>query len=92
MKNLIKHKLIFITILCFFSTQSLAGDKIIPVPKPAVNTEIKKKVADKKFLYPQKKPLKKIDEIPTETTEDKIEVVKGEYNKERCIEPRGTPP
>ena len=78
MNNLIKHKLIFITILCFFATQSLAGDKIIPAPKPTVDTEIKKKVADKKILYPQKKPINKVKDKLTEKIEKEIEISKEE--------------
>ena len=40
----------------------MAGDTILPKPKPTVSKEIKEKTAEKKNLYPQKKPLRKKEE------------------------------
>ena len=57
MKNFIKHKVILVTIFMLFSSQSLAGNLILPLPKPSVDEETKKIVLNKKNIYPQKKPL-----------------------------------
>ena len=56
MDILYKHKLIFLSVFMFFCTQSMAAERIIPMPKPTVDKEIKKIVAKKKEIYPQKKP------------------------------------
>ena len=56
MNNLSAHKVIFLTIMMFFSTQSIAADRLLPVPKPPVDKEIKKIVSKKKEIYPKKKP------------------------------------
>ena len=56
MKILNKHKLIFLTIFMLFCTQSIAADLILPLPRPAVDKELKKITSLKKHIYPQKKP------------------------------------
>ena len=56
MKILNKHKLIFFTIFMLFCTQSIAADLILPLPRPAVDKELKKITSLKKHIYPQKKP------------------------------------
>tara|TARA_B110000438_G_scaffold291563_1_gene328654 strand:+ start:564 stop:701 length:138 start_codon:yes stop_codon:yes gene_type:complete len=42
-----------------FSLDAIAGQLILPSPKPSVDQETKKKVAEGKEIYPEKKPLKK---------------------------------
>jgi hypothetical protein len=70
MNKLIKHKVIFLTIFMFFSTQSMAGNRILPVPKPLVDQEIKKNIATKKNIYPQKKPIKKVKKKTPEANQN----------------------
>ena len=67
MKNLIKLCIIFLAILIIFSSKSIAVDRILPLPKPKVDQETKIITAKKKEIYPQKKPIKKIEEIVTST-------------------------
>jgi len=55
MKKLTKIKLIFLTILTIFSTQSIAADRIIPIPKPSMDLETKKKKYKKIEIYHKKK-------------------------------------
>ncbi len=80
MNNLNSHKVIFLAIFMFISTTSLAADRIMPMPKPIVDKETKKITAEKKLIYPQKKPkgkialdekIKKSQEI-TQTVEEKV--------------------
>ena len=71
MKKLTKIKLIFLTILTIFSTQSIAADRIIPIPKPSMDLETKKKISKNIGIYPQKKPL--IRQGETETTKQVLE-------------------
>ena len=56
MKNLIKLKVILLAFFIIFSSQSIAADRILPIPKPTVDQETKIKTAKKKKIYPQKKP------------------------------------
>ena len=56
MKNFVSHKVFFLTVFMFISTESLADNQILPVPKPTPDLETKISVNIKKKLYPQKKP------------------------------------
>ena len=56
MKNLIKLNVIFLVFFIIFSSQSIAADRILPIPKPTVDQETKIITAKKKQIYPQKKP------------------------------------
>jgi len=67
MKNLIKLSIIFLAILIIFSSKSIAVDRILPLPKPKVDQETKIITAKKKEIYPQKKPIKKIEKIESST-------------------------
>ena len=66
MKNLIKFYVIFLGFFIVFSAKSIAADNILPLPKPTVDQETKAIVAKKKEIYPQKKPLRKIEEVEDE--------------------------
>ena len=68
MNNLNTHKVILIAIFMFISTNSIAKDRILPVPKPQVDQETKRITEKKKEIYPKKKPQEKkeankVDEI-----------------------------
>ena len=56
MKNLTKLNVIFLAFFIIFSSQSIAADRILPIPKPTVDQETKIITAKKKEIYPQKKP------------------------------------
>ena len=72
MKKFIRVKVLIFTISIFLTVHVQAGEKIIPLPKPAVDNELKKKVAKKKEIYPQKKPAKeKVQKT------DRINVING---------------
>jgi len=66
MRKLIKLKVIFLVFSIAFTSLSIAADRILPVPKPSVEEEIKKITAKKKEIYPQKKPKTKKDEFKIE--------------------------
>ena len=44
MNNFISHKVIFLTIFLFFTVQSEAADRILPLAKPNISDEVKKKI------------------------------------------------
>ena len=62
MKNLTKLKVFFLVFSIIFSSQSIAADRILPLPKPTVDSEIKATTEKKKYIYPEKKPFVKKDE------------------------------
>ena len=56
MKNLVKFSGIFLGFFIIFSSKSIAADRILPLPKPAVDQETKIKTVERKSIYPEKKP------------------------------------
>ena len=62
MKNLLKLKVILLVFTIIFTSQVIAGDRILPIPKPTPDKETKIKTAEKKYIYPQKKPTLKKEE------------------------------
>ena len=76
MKNLIKFYVIFLGFFIVFSAKSIAADNILPLPKPTVDQETKAKVERKKEIYPQKKPVKKIEKIEEPEEGQNIEIAK----------------
>ena len=85
MNKSIKHKVIFLTFLMFFSSQSMAGERILPLPKPTVEQEIKKIVAKKKEIYPQKKPTKINNETVEEETKQTDLDTAQDQDKEKSL-------
>ena len=76
MKNLHKLKVIFLIYTIFLASEAIAADRILPVPKPTPDQETKIKTAQKKHIYPEKKPALKKEKVKiTESTEidDKTE-------------------
>ncbi len=61
MKKHIKHSVIFLVIYMFFASNSIAADFIIPEKKPIIDNETKIRILKKKQIYPEKKPVKKIE-------------------------------
>ena len=51
MKNLLKLKVILLVFTGIFTSQVIAADLILPLPKPSVDEEIKTKVLKKKEIY-----------------------------------------
>ena len=78
MKNFIKINVIFLTIFAIFSSTSLAADRILPIPKPNVEEEVKKTTAKKKEIYPKKKPVAKKEEKEIEQAEQVVESIDEE--------------
>jgi len=68
MKNLIKLNIIFLASFIIFSSQSIAADRILPIPKPIVDQETKIITAKKKEIYPQKKP--KTEKVTVEEAQE----------------------
>ena len=74
MKNIIKLNVIFLVFFIIFSSQSIASDTILPLPKPTIDKETKEIIAKKKLIYPRKKPDEQKEEIITESTEKEEDV------------------
>tara|TARA_B100001123_G_scaffold189904_1_gene216739 strand:- start:48 stop:2267 length:2220 start_codon:yes stop_codon:yes gene_type:complete len=70
MKNLPKLIVILLAFFIIFTSESIAADRILPLPKPSVDQEIKIITAKKKEIYPQKKPV--IEKITTEKNQEDI--------------------
>ena len=77
MNKRIKLSAIFLAIFIILSSQSLAADRILPLPKPLVDVETKSIVLKKKRILPQKKP-----EVEIDQTQDSIDIDYAETNKE----------
>ena len=78
MRKLAKLKVILLIFSIIFVSYSVAAERILPVPKPSVDQETKKKVERKKEIYPESKPKKKqvdVSEKISETTEEPKEEV-----------------
>ena len=56
MKKLTKHKVIFLTFFMFICSESIAADRILPLPKPSIDKETKISVVEDKRIYPVEKP------------------------------------
>ena len=74
MRDIIKISVIFLAIYIIFPSQSIAGENILPLPKPNIDKETKKIIAKKNLIYPKKKPQDDKEEILTESTEKKEEI------------------
>ncbi len=59
MKKTIEINVIFLVIFIIFSSQSIAKENILPLPKPTIDKETKEIIAKKKRIYPKKKPVEK---------------------------------
>ena len=79
MKNFIKINVIFLTIFAIFSSTSLAADRILPIPKPTVEEEVKKTTAKKKEIYPKQKPAIKKEEKEIEQVQEVVPDSKVEF-------------
>ena len=77
MKNLLKLKVILLAFSVIFASKAIAADRILPLPKPAVDKETKIKTAIKKNIYPQKKP----EEIIKKTQEKKIKKIEDDVTE-----------
>ena len=90
MKNLIKLSTIFLAIFIIFSSKSVAADRILPLSKPAVDEDTKIKTAEKKHIYPEKKPTLKKEKI--EITESKeVSKIDEEAKEDVFIYPEKKP-
>ena len=59
MKKLLKLKVILLAFILSFSSQAIAEDKILPLPKPSLDKDTIIKSSKKKEIYPKKKPTTK---------------------------------
>lgn len=90
MKNLIKFNIIFLAFFIIFSSKSIAADRILPLPKPSPDQETKIKTAQKKNIYPEKKPSLKKEKV--EVTESKeIDQMDAKIEDDGIIYPEKKP-
>ena len=90
MKNRLKLNVIILISSIFLTTQTVAADRILPIPKPTVDQEAKEKTAKKKEIYPQKKPTKETEKIPTEEIKITAETLE-ESTESKIIYPQKKP-
>ena len=90
MKNLLLLKVIFLIFTIIFTSQAVAADRILPIPKPTPDKETKIKTAQKKRIYPEKKPILKKEKV--EVTESKeIAEIDDEFKEKVFIYPEKKP-
>ena len=89
MKKHIKHSVIFLVIYMFFASHSIAAELVIHEKKPIIDKETKIKISKKKQIYPEKKPLKKIEK--TESLEKKKIKETKDSSKTTFIYPKENP-
>ena len=90
MKNLIKFSVIFLGFFIIFSSNSIAADRILPLPKPAVDQETKIKTAERKNIYPEKKPTLKKEKIDI-TQSKEVSEIDDEVKEDVFIYPEKKP-
>ena len=90
MKNLHRLKVIFLIFTIIFTSQAIAADRILPVPKPTPDDETKVKTAQKKHIYPKKKPTLKKESV-TVTESKEIDEIDGKVEKVVFIYPEKKP-
>ena len=83
MKNQGKLKVIFLIFTIIFALEVAVADTILPVPKPTPDQETKIKTAQKKNIYPEKKPTLRKEKV--EVTESKE--INGKTEEEVFIYP-----
>ena len=64
----------------FISSFGVSAEKLLPVPKPVINQEIKKKAEKSKNIYPQAKPSNKNIITKVEESVDAEQLLKKEAN------------
>jgi hypothetical protein len=87
MTNLRKLKVIFLIFPIFLASEAIAADRIFPVSKPTPDQETKIKAAEKKYIYPEKKPTLKKEKV--EVAESKE--IDGKAEEEVFIYPEKKP-
>jgi len=83
MINFIKLNIIFLGFLIIFTTKTDAADLILPAKRPVADLETKKITAQKKEIYPQKKPSEEI--TTSEENLNEAEVVSVIYPEKKPI-------
>ena len=90
MKKQLKFKVIFLIFSIIITSKAIAADEILPIPKPTPDKEIKTKVAEKKHVYPQKKPDIKKKEVKEPKDQD-VTKLDEESEKQVSIYPEKRP-
>ena len=73
MKNIVTLKVILLVFSVILSSESIAAEQILPLPKPTVDEKTKIKALKKKEIYPQKKPKEAKKEKKIEISKESIE-------------------
>ena len=88
MKILHKLKVFFLIFAIIFTSQAIAADQILPVPKPTPDKETKVKTIQKKHIYPEKRPRTK--KVTVEESQEEIVAIQ-ETKEEVFIYPKKKP-
>jgi len=89
MINFLKLKVFLLVFCLLFGFQAIADDRILPISKPTVDEDVKKRTSKKKQIYPQKKP-QKVGELKIETSKEATEEI-VETKEEVVIYPEKKP-
>ena len=90
MKNLVKHKVIFLTFFMFICTVSIAANPIMPLSRPQLDQETKQNLAKEKNIYPLSKPILKKEKLETKKDQKVVETQQIDED-EAFIYPKNKP-
>ena len=90
MKKLATHKVIFVTLFMFICTESIGANPILPLSRPSIDKETKKKLANDKNIYPESKPYLKKEKLKSNTDQEIVEIQTIKKN-EAFIYPKNKP-
>ena len=90
MKNLLKLKVLFLIFTIVLASEAIAAEQILPLARPTPDEQTQIKTAQKKHIYPQKRPLFKKEKAEIEESK-KITDTKTELKEEVLIYPKKRP-
>ena len=90
MKNLLKLKVLFLIFTIVLASEAIAAEQILPLARPTPDEQTQIKTAQKKHIYPQKRPLFKKEKAEIEESK-KITDTKTELKEEVFIYPKKRP-
>ena len=74
MKKLLKFEVFILIFTIIFVSKAISADQILPIPKPIPDKEIKIKTAQKKRIFPEKKPSLKKEKVETLESKEIAEI------------------
>ena len=81
MKNLLQLKVIFLIFTIIFTSQAIAADRILPIPKPTPDKETKIKTTQKNLFILKKNQYKKKKKLKLQKVKKLLELMTNSKEK-----------